>query len=56
VIYFRTAREAAARASALIADVGERARLASALQARMAESHHSYRDRLQQMLNIVGEK
>lgn len=54
VAYFRTAREAAERANALVSDDGERTRLSSALRARMAGAHHTYRDRLQQMLKIAA--
>ena len=55
VAYFRDGREAGARAKALIADDPERARLAEALRARMAGARHTYRDRLQRMLELAKD-
>jgi spore maturation protein CgeB len=46
VVYFRTPREAAELASLLLADPGERVRLAGAVRARISRGAHTYRDRL----------
>src|SRR6516165_7140478 len=46
VVYFRTAREAAERARAVLADPAERARLSAASRARISSGAHTYRDRL----------
>jgi hypothetical protein len=50
VVYFRTPREAADRACALLAEPAERARLSEAVRARISGGAHTYRDRLVSML------
>lgn len=51
VVYFNTPQDAAARARKLLANPVERACLARAAQSRITEGGHSYRDRLQTMLD-----
>jgi spore maturation protein CgeB len=55
VVYFRSPAEAAARASALIADPDERARLAKSVYDRIQAGHHTYRDRLRTMLGAFAD-
>ena len=50
VVYFRSPREAAERARALLADPAERARLSAAVRARISGGAHTYRDRLVSIL------
>lgn len=55
VLYFRTAREAAVQARALIANPTERARLSASVRARILAGRHTYRDRLASMLEAAVE-
>jgi spore maturation protein CgeB len=50
VAYFRTPEEAVSRARALLADEAERARLSAAARRRIVAGGHTYRDRLNAML------
>jgi spore maturation protein CgeB len=54
VVYFRTAREAAERAHALVADPAERARLSAAVRKRITCGAHTYRDRLVSILETAA--
>jgi spore maturation protein CgeB len=54
VIYFRNAKEAAQRASALLCDSSERKRLAEGLHRRITGGAHTYGHRLKTMLCIAG--
>src|SRR6516165_10680361 len=51
--YFRSVREAAERAHALLADPAERARLSAAVKARIRSGEHTYRDRLATILKAA---
>jgi spore maturation protein CgeB len=51
VMYFRTPREASERARALLDDPDERARLSKAVYDRISGGAHTYRDRLNAILN-----
>jgi spore maturation protein CgeB len=53
VVYFRTAREAADRARALLTDADERERLSAAVRARITRGAHTYRDRLVNILQAT---
>jgi spore maturation protein CgeB len=55
VVYFRNAREAAARACALLADPAERKRLSAAVQTRILRNGHTYRDRLVFILEVAAK-
>jgi spore maturation protein CgeB len=50
VVYFSCAEDAASRALLLVGDAPQRARLAAAVRARIACGKHSYRDRLQEIV------
>jgi len=54
VRYFRTPDDAAVLCRALLADPGERMRLAAAVRQRILGGRHSYRDRLVTMLDAAG--
>jgi hypothetical protein len=54
VVYFRTPREAAERARALLADPAERLRLSAAVWARVLRGAHTYRDRLTSILEVAA--
>jgi spore maturation protein CgeB len=54
VVYFRTPREAAARAGSLLANPAERARLSGAVRARVSCGAHTYRDRLVSIIEAVA--
>jgi spore maturation protein CgeB len=54
VVYFRTPREAAARAGSLLANPAERARLSGAVWARVSCGAHTYRDRLVSIIEAVA--
>jgi spore maturation protein CgeB len=54
VVYFRDAREAAQRASWLLAQPAERARLGRAVRARVGVPENSYRARLVTMLEVAS--
>jgi spore maturation protein CgeB len=53
VVYFRTPREAAERASLLLANSSERARLSAVVRARISHGAHTYRDRLVSILEAA---
>jgi spore maturation protein CgeB len=53
VVYFRTPEEAAERARMLLANDGERRRLALAANSRIVNGAHTYQDRLLAMLRSV---
>jgi hypothetical protein len=55
VIYFRTAEEAAERASWLVRQPAERARLAQSVRARVGVPENSYRARLMTMLEAATD-
>jgi spore maturation protein CgeB len=54
VVYFRTAREAAERACALLANPAERTRLSAGVQGRIARGGHTYRDRMASILDVAN--
>ena len=54
VLYFRNAREAAERASLMLANPAERARLAAAVRTRVAGPKNTYRARLVTMLEAAS--
>jgi spore maturation protein CgeB len=56
VVYFRTAKEAAERARALLCNPSERKRLAAGLHLRIVGGAHTYADRLTTILGIAGSK
>jgi spore maturation protein CgeB len=55
VVYFRNAREAAARACTLLADPAERKRLSVAVRTRISRDGHTYRDRLISILEVAAK-
>jgi spore maturation protein CgeB len=54
VLYFRTAREAAERACALLAHPAERARLSDSVRGRISRGRHTYRDRMLSILDVAA--
>jgi spore maturation protein CgeB len=56
VLYFLSPSEAAAKARRLIGDHTERTRLAGRLQARVRAGRHSYRDRLQTIVESSARR
>lgn len=55
VLYFRTPREAAVKARALIDDPTERTRLSASVRARILTGRHTYGDRLTSILEAVAK-